>query len=118
MQQVHVTYSYPLHLNQLGPVGSITYSIPTAQLSGNYLLYAFLLAIDAEKYVNLDFLLNGNLRAVQVRRSEQWQDIKPSSFTEDDMRAAVQRRFGDQVQGITRYVFGADAQKAADLFGR
>lgn len=116
MQQTKVTFSYPLYLDSLGPAGRFTFSTPTAELSGNYLVYAFLIATDAEEAINLDFLPDGALRAVQVWRQGQWQDMAPSDSTDVDLRSVVQRRFGDRVYGLTRYVFGGQAQKAGASF--
>lgn len=84
----------PLHSSACGPISFSNIELRTSSLKGAYLHFAYLLALNSEPTIALDFYPNATPSSVRIGEIGALKKYEPA-VSQEEMIAVVSKEFGD-----------------------
>ena len=97
MSSLELDASFPLHSLKVGPITYETIEIATQELTGHYLVFAYLQAIERDGFAVIDFAPSCRPSGVRFGTRLSLQEYRPD-VSPENMIAAVEKVIGDTVR--------------------
>jgi len=91
-----ILLGYPLHSLACGPINFLNIATKTNSLSGAYLHFAYLVAIDNDPVIALDFFPDFLPSSVRIGEIGALKTYEPT-VSHDEMISVISKKFGESV---------------------